>query len=187
MRPTEFGSVSAVQWSELVGEWVRELLRFSPCELLLLEAGSWSTWLVRKSRVRGSSAVGSRYQTTVENTADWEDIVRAVVNCRVCELAKALYLLVVTICKCSINPITNPNPVFSHPYTCICVLICVCVGGGALVLPMFNPRVLISDSFRCRFLLQKSVMTDASLNQTYYVSYWLLSSGNCYANFEECH
>jgi hypothetical protein len=26
---------------EVVSEWVRELLRFSPCELLLLEAGSW--------------------------------------------------------------------------------------------------------------------------------------------------
>jgi hypothetical protein len=38
----------------------------------------------------------------------------AVVNCRVCELTIALYLLVVTTCKCSINPITNPNPVYSH-------------------------------------------------------------------------
>jgi hypothetical protein len=48
---------------------------------------------------------------------------RAVVNCRVCELAIALQLLVVTICKCSVNPITNPNPVYSHfitsQYTCI--------------------------------------------------------------------
>jgi hypothetical protein len=29
------------------------------------------------------------------------------VNCKVCELAIALYLLVVTICKCEINPITS--------------------------------------------------------------------------------
>jgi hypothetical protein len=43
--------------------------------------------------------------------------VRVVVNCRVCELATALYLLVVTICKCSINPITDPNPVYSHSIT----------------------------------------------------------------------
>jgi hypothetical protein len=34
-----------------------------------------------------------------------------------CELAIALWLLVATICKLSINPITNPNPVYSHSYT----------------------------------------------------------------------
>jgi hypothetical protein len=28
--------------------------------------------------------------TAGENTADWEDLVRALVNCRVCELAAAL-------------------------------------------------------------------------------------------------
>jgi hypothetical protein len=36
------------------------------------------------------------------------------VNCRVCVLAIALQLLVVTICKCIINPSTNPNSVYSH-------------------------------------------------------------------------
>jgi hypothetical protein len=35
---------------------------------------------------------------------------RAVVNCRVCELETALQLFVVTICKCLVNPITNSNP-----------------------------------------------------------------------------
>jgi hypothetical protein len=40
--------------------------------------------------------------------------VRAVVNYRVCELAKRLSLIVVTICKSPINPITNPNPVSSR-------------------------------------------------------------------------
>jgi hypothetical protein len=30
----------SVEWNELVGESVRELLRFSRCELLLLETGS---------------------------------------------------------------------------------------------------------------------------------------------------
>jgi hypothetical protein len=43
--------------------------------------------------------------------------VRTVVTCRVCESAVALELLVVTICKCSRNPITNPNPVYSHSVT----------------------------------------------------------------------
>jgi hypothetical protein len=67
--------------------------------------------------VRGTSAIGSRYQTmTGEHTADWEDLVRAAVYCRVCELAIALSLLVVTICKCSVNPITNPNPLHSHSF-----------------------------------------------------------------------
>jgi hypothetical protein len=41
-RPSSFQLVqySAVEWSEFVGELVRGLLRFSCCELLLLEAGS---------------------------------------------------------------------------------------------------------------------------------------------------
>jgi hypothetical protein len=38
------------------------------------------------------------------------------VNCWVDELAIALKLLVVTICKCPIKPITNPKPVYSHLY-----------------------------------------------------------------------
>jgi hypothetical protein len=55
--------------------------------------------------------------TTDDDTADWEDLVHVGMNCRVCELGIVLQLLVVTICKCSINPITNPNPVYSHLYT----------------------------------------------------------------------
>jgi hypothetical protein len=46
-----------------------------------------------------------------EDTADWEDLVHATENCRLCELAIAPQLLVVTICKCSIEPIAIPNPV----------------------------------------------------------------------------
>jgi hypothetical protein len=43
-----------LQWSELVGEQsVRGLLQFSRCELLLLEAGSWSTEIAQKLRVKG--------------------------------------------------------------------------------------------------------------------------------------
>jgi hypothetical protein len=34
----------------------------------------------------------------------------------VCELALAIQLLVVTICKWSINPINSPNPVYSHTH-----------------------------------------------------------------------
>jgi hypothetical protein len=46
---------------------------------------------VREPRERGTPAVGSRYQaTTGEATADREDLVRALVNCTVCELTLAL-------------------------------------------------------------------------------------------------
>jgi hypothetical protein len=82
---------SAVEWSEVVGELVIELLRFSPYEPLLLEAGSWGTGIVREHRVRGMSVVGiGYYATTSEDAADWEDLVHAVVNCSVCELVIVL-------------------------------------------------------------------------------------------------
>jgi hypothetical protein len=61
--------------------------------------------------------VGIRHQaTTGEDTADSEDLVHDVVNCRLCELAIALQLLMVMSCvfKCLINTITNPIPVYSH-------------------------------------------------------------------------
>jgi hypothetical protein len=45
---------------------------------------------------------------------DWEDFVPAVVKRRVCELDIALQVLVVTICKCSMNPVYNPKPVHTH-------------------------------------------------------------------------
>jgi hypothetical protein len=65
-----------------------------------------------------SYGIGSHYQvTTCEDTADCKDLVHAVVNCRVCELAIALQLFIVMICRCSTNAITNPNPVYSHSYT----------------------------------------------------------------------
>jgi hypothetical protein len=47
---------------------------YSRCELLLLKAGSWCTWIVREPRERGISAVENRYQKTGENTAGWEDL-----------------------------------------------------------------------------------------------------------------
>jgi hypothetical protein len=62
------------RFGELVGE-----MQFSHCELLVLEAGSWGKGIVREPR-SGTSAVGSRYQsTTGEDTADWEDFLRVVV------------------------------------------------------------------------------------------------------------
>jgi hypothetical protein len=55
--------------------------------------------------------VVTRQQAKIQQT---EDLVRAVMNCKVCELAIASELLVVTICKSPIDPITNPSPVYSH-------------------------------------------------------------------------
>jgi hypothetical protein len=85
-------SCSAGKWR--VGWWVSELVRelqFSHCGLLLLEAGSWGMGIVWEPRVRGMSAVRSCYQaTTGEDTADWEGLVHAVVNCRMNELAMVL-------------------------------------------------------------------------------------------------
>jgi hypothetical protein len=50
-------------------------------------------------------------------TTDWEDSVRAVVNCRVHELAIALQLLVLTTCKWSKNTITNANPIYNYTHS----------------------------------------------------------------------
>jgi hypothetical protein len=92
---------SAVEYSKL--EWagcerVRRLLQFGLFEPLLLEASSWGTRIVREPRVRKTCAFVSRYQTTTaEHTADWKDLVHAAVNFIVCELAAALYLLVVSV------------------------------------------------------------------------------------------
>jgi hypothetical protein len=67
----------------------------SCCEKLVDEAGD-STGTQR----RETSSVESRYHAaTGKDTADWEDLVRAVVNGRVCELATVLQSFVVTICK----------------------------------------------------------------------------------------
>jgi hypothetical protein len=64
-------TVSTVPGSEkLVGELVREL-QFTRCMLLLLEASSCGTGIVREPTIRGTSVVGSRYQTTTgDHTVD---------------------------------------------------------------------------------------------------------------------
>jgi hypothetical protein len=51
---------------------------------------------------------------TGEDIADGKDLVLAVMNYRLCKLVIALKLLVVTICKWSLNPVTSPNPVYRH-------------------------------------------------------------------------
>jgi hypothetical protein len=101
--------------SELVGEWVRELLRFSRCELLLWEAGSWVQGQSGNPEERECPPLeAATKQRLVKTVTDWEELVCPIVICEVCRTVRAKSLLVVTICKSSINPITNPNPVYSH-------------------------------------------------------------------------
>jgi hypothetical protein len=57
-------------------------------------------------------SIGNCYQATTGK--DPEGLVHAVMNCRVCELAIVLQLIVVMVCKHPINLITHPNPVCSH-------------------------------------------------------------------------
>jgi hypothetical protein len=108
-----------VEWSELAGEWLSwEFGSWKPAssapELQWQPARTWS----HKHRSWGTYGIESHYQTrTGEDTADWEDLEHAEVQCIVNELVTAKHLLVVTTCKCSIKPSTNPNPVYSHPNT----------------------------------------------------------------------
>jgi hypothetical protein len=52
----------------LVSELVREL-KFSHCELLLLEVSSWGMGIVWEPRVRWMSTVESRYQAMTGSVA----------------------------------------------------------------------------------------------------------------------
>jgi hypothetical protein len=82
--PTELSVDSEVQSSG--ASWL-----VSKLEDYCSEGFSWGTGRYLEYRGSWTSAVGSRYQaTTCEDTAEWEDLVRAIVNCCVCELAIAL-------------------------------------------------------------------------------------------------
>jgi hypothetical protein len=85
VRPYVLEWVSGVEW---VGWWVSEpvsgVLIFSPCEVLLLESGSWETGTVREPRGRGTSAFESRYQATTVKTWLWTLVnVCVIVTCKV--------------------------------------------------------------------------------------------------------
>jgi hypothetical protein len=54
--------------------------------------------------------------------------VDAAADCSVCELAVALDLTVVTVCKSQVYPITNPNPIFSDK---LVTIFNICLGGQA--------------------------------------------------------
>jgi hypothetical protein len=56
------------------------------------------------------NVIGSRYQRTGEVTADREDLLPFLVNCRACELAVVLEFIAVTNLQKSINPNNNSKP-----------------------------------------------------------------------------
>jgi hypothetical protein len=99
----QFSSVNAVQW---IGS-----------SRLLLDSGSWGTGIIREPRVKGTSVVGRRYQITTGEDAGCKDLVRVIVKSRVCELAIALYLLVVAFYKNSVILSSFQNSPIGTPYT----------------------------------------------------------------------
>jgi hypothetical protein len=90
--------------------------------------------------------------------------VRAAVNCRVCELAVALELLVATICKNSVNSTTNPNPVYSHSYTWQYCSICfgmsssMCLYSGGLSNFVSLPCIWLHFQFYPEVSVQSGVV-----------------------------
>jgi hypothetical protein len=48
---------------------------------------------------------------TRQHIVKTQKTVREIVNCKECEIRIALQLILVTICKCSINQVTNRNPI----------------------------------------------------------------------------
>jgi hypothetical protein len=105
--------------------WRRGRRRSSPpcCKPLRSSA----ELIVRKAPAREDRTCGTRKlrklrrwkplpdnQSRERERADWEKLVRVVVNWKVYELATSLELLVVTNLNNPICSITNPKPVYSH-------------------------------------------------------------------------
>jgi hypothetical protein len=76
-----------------------------------------SLWLRHRdssaTQRKGTSAVGSRYQRTGDDTADREDSACCIVLRDLPVVCSAMWTIL-TSCKCPINPVINPNPVCSH-------------------------------------------------------------------------
>jgi hypothetical protein len=80
--------------------------------------------------------------TEAQGTADWEDSVRAVGNCRERQLAIAL-LPPVTRCKSPINPITNMNSIYTHHTRENTFQMCFSLKENLNILPSFNNSILM--------------------------------------------
>jgi hypothetical protein len=97
--------------------WVleRKPLRFSRCELLLWEAGSWGRGYFGNPEERESPLLeAATTERLMKILTDWEVLMCPIVICEACRTVGAKSLLVVTSCKISTNPISNENTVYSH-------------------------------------------------------------------------
>jgi hypothetical protein len=73
-------------------------------------------WDIRQPvRTLAGDIVKIRYQETTEDSI----CAKVTLIFKLCNPVMLLLLFVVTSCvyKCSVNPITNPNPVYNHSYT----------------------------------------------------------------------
>jgi hypothetical protein len=67
-------------------------------------------------RMKAEDIVGIRHhETTGEDTKKISVCCSELQNVRISDKS---IVTVITMCKCSISPSTNPNPVYSHSYTC---------------------------------------------------------------------
>jgi hypothetical protein len=75
--------------------------------------------ILQPVRTYAEDSVRMRYQE--KTSEDIEEVICAAVTVifKVCKPLRLLYLFVFTGCvyKCSVNPITSPNPVYSHSNT----------------------------------------------------------------------
>jgi hypothetical protein len=118
LSESQLSSVELVGWlvgwrvTEFVSQSVTELLRFSRCELLLWEAGSggWGPF--------GNPMEGERPPLkAVTKQRQWRRDCGHYCVC-VCVCNNKLQSVVTRcISNSSINPITNPKPVYSHTHT----------------------------------------------------------------------
>jgi hypothetical protein len=69
-----------------------------------------SPWLFGNLEERDNPSLEAVTRGLVKTRLTEQTSVCAVVNCRVWEIPISLELIVVMICKCSINPVTNQNP-----------------------------------------------------------------------------
>jgi hypothetical protein len=80
-----------------------------------VESWQFSSLVVRQSPVSRDASRGHCWDLIPGNVQlNTEDLVCSVVISSMCELVRVLQLLVLTIYKCSVNPITNPNHMSSH-------------------------------------------------------------------------
>jgi hypothetical protein len=94
---------------------MRELLVRYSRELLLLEAGSWGTGTFGNPEEGERPQIGNRYQaTTGEDKEVWEDLTACCSELQGVWMDDSAIVTWIYVCICSINPITNQNPVCSH-------------------------------------------------------------------------